>query len=49
MAEVPDLYEVARWVMSGAPHIIVIEPDKLKDIVIEFAEEVLSNMKGEIE
>lgn len=44
-AEVPDLYEVARWVMSGAPHIIVIEPDDLKDIVIEFAEEVLNQLR----
>ena len=35
-AEVPDLYEVARWVMSGAPHIIVIEPDDLKDIVHDY-------------
>ena len=46
-AEVPNLYETARWVMSGAPHIIVIEPDELKEIVIEFAEEILNKMKGE--
>lgn len=46
-AEVPNLYEVARWVMSGAPHIIVIEPDELKEIVIEFTQEVLNNMKGD--
>lgn len=43
-AEVPDLYEVARWVMSGAPHIEVIEPDGLKELVKEFAGEVLSSM-----
>ena len=41
-AEVPNLYEFARWVMSGAPHITVIEPDELKEIVTGFAEEVLS-------
>ena len=28
--------------MSGAPHITVIEPDELKEIVTGFAEEVLS-------
>ena len=40
-AEVPNLHEVARWVMSGAPNIEVIEPDELKRIVIEFSESVL--------
>ena len=45
MAEVPDLYEVARWIMSGTPHIIVIELDELKDTVREFAEEVLSKLR----
>ena len=40
-AEVPNLYEFARWVMSGAPHIRVIEPDELKDIVKEFADSIL--------
>ncbi|MBR0035068.1 MAG: WYL domain-containing protein [Synergistaceae bacterium] len=43
-AEVPSLYEFARWVMSGAPHIIVIEPEELKDIVREFAEEVSAQL-----
>ena len=43
-AEIPNLYEFARWVMSGAPHVIVIEPDELKDIVRGFAEEMLSSM-----
>lgn len=43
-AEVPDLYEIARWVMSGAPHIIVIEPDELRDIVRNFAEDVLNSL-----
>ncbi len=43
-AEVPNLYEFARWVMSGAPHVIVIEPDELKEIVRSFAEEILSNL-----
>ena len=43
-AEVPNLYEAARWVMSGAPHIEVIDPDSLKDIVREFAEELLRNI-----
>ena len=35
--------------MSGAPHIIVIEPNELKDIAIAFAKELLNNMKGEIQ
>ena len=43
-ARVPNLYEFARWVMSGAPHVIVIEPDELKEIVREFAEEALSSI-----
>lgn len=43
-AEVPDLYEVARWVMSGAPHVEIIEPNELKEIVKEFAEEILSKI-----
>ena len=43
-AEVPSLYEFARWVMSGAPHIIVIEPEELKDIVREFAEKVSAQL-----
>ena len=41
-AEVPNLYEFARWVMSGAPHVIVIEPEELKDTVRKVAEEILS-------
>ena len=40
-AEVPDLYEVARCVMSGAPHIKVLEPEELENIVKEFAEALL--------
>ena len=40
-AEVPNLHEVARWVMSGAPHIEVMEPDELKEIVNEFARTIL--------
>jgi len=40
-AEVPNLYEIARWVMSGAPHIEVIEPVELKKIVRNFAKEIL--------
>ena len=43
-AEVPSLYEVARWVMSGAPHIQVIEPEELKNLVRDFAEEILTNI-----
>ena len=43
-AEVPDLYEVARWVMSGAPHIEVLEPEELKEIVQEFAEKILKSL-----
>ena len=43
-AEVPSLYEVARWVMSGAPHIEVREPDELKELVKEFASEILSKI-----
>ena len=42
-AEVPNLYEIARWVMSGAPHIEVIEPVELKEIVKSFAEEILNS------
>ena len=30
--------------MSGAPHIIVIEPDELRDIVRNFAEDVLNSL-----
>ena len=40
-AEVPHLAEVARWVLSGAPHIHVIEPEELKNQVREFAEGAL--------
>ncbi|MCR4819295.1 MAG: WYL domain-containing protein, partial [Fretibacterium sp.] len=40
-AEVPHLSEVARWVLSGAPHIQVLEPEELKGLVREFAGEVL--------
>lgn len=43
-AEVPNLYEFARWVMSGAPHVIVIEPEELKEIVRNFAEEIISQL-----
>ena len=43
-AEVPNLYEFARWVMSGAPHVAVIEPEGLKEIVKGFAEEILSSI-----
>ena len=43
-AEVPDLYEVARWVMSGAPHIDVIEPEELKNLVRKFASKILGNL-----
>ncbi|MBQ3450025.1 MAG: WYL domain-containing protein [Synergistaceae bacterium] len=43
-AEVPNLYEVARWVMSGAPHIEVIEPDELKNLVRDFANKILNSM-----
>ena len=35
-AEVPHLSEVARWVLSGAPHIHVLEPEELKGMVREF-------------
>ncbi len=43
-AEIPNLYEFARWVMSGAPHVIVIEPEELKEIVRGFAEEILNSL-----
>ncbi len=43
-AEVPNLYEVARWVMSGAPHIEVIEPEELRAIVKEIARVVLDKI-----
>ena len=45
-AEVPNLYEFARWVMSGAPHIEAIEPEELKEIVKEFAREILKEVKN---
>ena len=43
-AEVPNLHEVARWVMSGAPHIEVIEPEELRAIVKEFARAILDKI-----
>ncbi len=43
-AEVPHLQEVARWVLSGAPHIHVIAPDELKGLVKEFAEGALETL-----
>ena len=43
-AKVPSLYEAERWVMSGAPHIEVIEPEELKGIIREFAESILSKI-----
>lgn len=44
-AEVPGLYEVARWVLSGAPHIKVIAPEELREIVREFAQEIMKQFK----
>ena len=34
-ATVPDLEEVARWAMSCAPHIEVMEPEELRKKVAE--------------
>ena len=41
-AEVPDLDEVARWVMAGAPGVKVIEPEELRLKVRDFCCELLS-------
>ena len=43
-AEVPNLYEFARCVMSSALHIEVTEPEELKEIVKGLAEEILSRL-----
>ena len=42
-AEIPHLHEAARWVLSGAPHVHVIEPVELQDLVREFAEGALGD------
>ena len=42
-AEVPHLDEVARWVLSGAQNVKVIEPKELKEIVKDFAKSVISD------
>ncbi len=39
-AKVPDLKEVARWILSSAPYIIVESPDELRIIVHDIAEQM---------
>lgn len=40
-ATVPDLEEVARWAMSCAPHIEVLEPGELRNKVSEFGGQMI--------
>lgn len=42
-AEVPNLDEMARWVLAGAPNARVIEPDELKEKVKKFAQLAVSD------
>ena len=39
-AKVPDLKEVARWILSSAPYVIVESPDELRIIVHDLAEQM---------
>ena len=39
---VPELDEVARWILSCSPHIKVIKPIELRDKVCELAQQVIS-------
>lgn len=39
-AKVPNLQEVAWWVLASAPHATVIEPQELRDIVADLAQKV---------
>ena len=40
-ATVPDLSEVARWILSCSPHVKILEPAELRLMVREIAEEIL--------
>mgnify|MGYP002624272438 FL=1 len=40
-ANIPDLKEVARWVLSSAPYITVEEPYELRKIVNELAQQMV--------
>ena len=40
-ANVPDLKEVARWVMSSAPCVKIVEPDELKELVKDLAKNII--------
>ncbi|MBR0150971.1 MAG: WYL domain-containing protein [Synergistaceae bacterium] len=39
---VPDLEEVARWILSCSPHVKVIEPEELRVMVRGLAEKVIA-------
>ncbi len=39
-AHVPDLKEVARWVLSAAPYITVLEPPELREMVRGLAQQM---------
>ena len=41
-ARVPDLREVARWVLSASPYIFVQEPYELRRIVWELAKNMMN-------
>lgn len=42
-AEVPNLDEVAKWCLAGAPNVRIIEPEELKAKVKEFALPLIQN------
>ena len=41
-AEVPYLKELARWIMSSAPYVSVIEPLELRNIVYDLAQKMMT-------
>ena len=41
-AAVPDLDEVARWILSCSPNIKVLKPDELREMVRSLAEKVIA-------
>ena len=42
-AKVPNLQEIAWWVLASAPHATVIEPPELRDIVVDLAQKIRQN------
>ena len=46
---VPELDEVARWILSCSPYITVIKPQELREKVCELAQQAVNAQKMEAE